>query len=142
MVEAQSVTPISIDELQVAEKSIIRCIQYEHFIKELRVLQNLKVTGEILDRQITRERNSHLKKTSSFYPYIDGDGIIRVGGRIDRAHTSVNIKHPMILPRKSHVTELVVGHYHQKINHYGPRDDPQRDSSERLLGDWWLVGCI
>ena len=50
---------------------------------------------------------------------MDHDGIIRVGGRIRRADTPVDLKHPVIIPRKGHLTELLIQHHQLKINYMG-----------------------
>ena len=63
-----------------------------------------------------------LRKTSLLYkldPFVDHDDIIRVGGCIRRAHTPVDLKHPVIIPRKEHLTELLIQHNHLKVNHMG-----------------------
>ena len=63
-----------------------------------------------------------VKKSSSVYqldPFLCKGCILRVGGRIRRAGIPETIKHPCIRPKKSHVTELVICHHHQKIAHQG-----------------------
>ena len=63
-----------------------------------------------------------MKKTSSLYrldPFPDKDGVLRVGGRIRNALVSYEIKHPVILPSKGHVTTLLVRYHHQRIRHQG-----------------------
>ena len=54
-------------------------------------------------------------------PFLDQDGLIRVGGRIRRANVSVDRKHPVIIPRTGHLTELLIRHHHLKVNHMGRR---------------------
>ena len=79
---------VTIPELQEAEKTIIRCLQYEHFHEELRILCDLNVTDGETNRGQARKRNQELRKTSSLYkldPFVDQDGLIRVGGCIRRA---------------------------------------------------------
>ncbi len=135
----QPLAPISVIELQSAEKSIVRIVQLEHFAEELQVLQKLKVTGEIVDRDVTRERNNDIIKTSSLYrldPYLDEEGVLCVGGRIDRANIPRDIKHPIILPRKSHVTELLVRRYHEKVNHMGRGIT----HNEIRQNGYWVIG--
>lgn len=49
-----------------------------------------------------------LKKGSQLYkldPFIDDNKIMRVGGRLRRANIDEDMKHPVILPKKSHVTQ-------------------------------------
>ena len=63
-----------------------------------------------------------MKKTSSLYrldAFIDGDGVLRVGGRIRNASIPYDVKHPVILPSKGHVTMLLVRHHHERISHQG-----------------------
>ena len=63
-----------------------------------------------------------MKKTSSLYrldPFLDEDGVLRVGGRIRNALVSYEIKHPVILPSRGHVTTLLVRYYHERIRHQG-----------------------
>ena len=52
-------------------------------------------------------------------PCIDQDGLIRVGVRIKRADVPGDVKHPVIIPRKGHFTELLIKHHHLKVNHMG-----------------------
>ena len=44
---------------------------------------------------------------------------MRVGGRIKHATVPRDVKFPIILPRSSHVTELIIRHYHEKVAHQG-----------------------
>lgn len=69
---------------------------------------------------VGRDKKNFLQKTSQLYkldPFMDEDGILRVGGRIRRANMDKNKKHPAILPRNSHMTELLLCHYHKRVQH-------------------------
>ena len=48
------------------------------------------------------------------------DGILRVGGRLERAMISFNAKYPIILPQHHHVTDLIIKHYHRQEGRMGP----------------------
>ena len=50
---------------------------------------------------------------------MDNNGILRVGGRIRRAFIPYDLKHPVILSSKCHVTTLLVRHRHERVNHQG-----------------------
>ena len=52
-------------------------------------------------------------------PYKDVSGIIRVGGRLQLANLTGQCIHPAILPQKSHFTNLLVKHYHERAHHQG-----------------------
>jgi hypothetical protein len=47
------------------------------------------------------------------------DGVLRVGGRLQRASICYNASHPVILPQKHPVTQLIINHYHQMEGHVG-----------------------
>ena len=48
---------------------------------------------------------------------MDHDGVTRVGDRISREDTPGDLKHPVIIPRKGHLTELLIQHHHLKVDH-------------------------
>ena len=73
------------------------------------------------DRQQAAKRKSQLKGTDLFRldPFTDEHGIYRVGGRLRCAQLEYAEKHPALLPKRHHVSELIVRHYHQKVYHQG-----------------------
>lgn len=70
-------------------------------------------------------------------PFIDENGILRVGGRIRYADLPFHEKHPLILPKKGHITELVIRHHHAKNHHQGRGITHARI---RLSGIWIING--
>lgn len=52
--------------------------------------------------------------------FLDKDGIVRCGGRLHNSNIKFNSKHPVLLPRKHHFTELVVKWAHKLVLHAGP----------------------
>jgi len=53
-------------------------------------------------------------------PFIDEDGLLRVGGRLQHSELQHDAKHPVILPHRSRLTELIIEHKHRKNLHTGP----------------------
>ena len=47
------------------------------------------------------------------------DGLLPVGGRLTRAHISSDAKHQIIIPKDSHVSNLIIDHYHKLSGHSG-----------------------
>ena len=112
----------NVDTLAQAEREIIRSVQHKHFEIEITTLRSLNVNGEFMDRGAAKERDTSLKKTSCIYPldlFLDAEGILRVEGRLRRANMPEDIKHPDILPRRSHVTELTIQDCHHATRHQG-----------------------
>ena len=52
-------------------------------------------------------------------PLIDEEGLLRVGGRLTRADLPYDTRHPMILPKKHHITRLIIADVHDRCRHAG-----------------------
>ena len=46
-------------------------------------------------------------------PFKDENGVIRVGGRVDKALVSYETRHPILLPNKHWISYLITRHIHQ-----------------------------
>lgn len=53
----------------------------------------------------------------SLNPYLDDNGILRKGGRLKHSTINANSKHPIIIPKESHIATLLLAHFHKKIFH-------------------------
>ena len=65
---------------------------------------------------------AEIKKSSQIYnldPYIDEDGIIRVGGRLDKSNLNNECKHLIVLPKGSPISKLIIAWRHKKTGHAG-----------------------
>ena len=49
----------------------------------------------------------------TFSPYKDSDGIVRIGGRVDKALVSYETRHPALLPREHWISLLITRQVHQ-----------------------------
>ena len=110
-----------VDEMRKAEQAILKSLQ-EVFPEEIKILKSLEVQNDDASREYANRRNLSMKKTSSLYrldPFLDKYGVLQVGGRIRNALVSYEIKHPVILPSKGHITALLVRYHHERISHQG-----------------------
>ena len=89
---------LTVKEITRATKEVVKVIQREAFPKEL-VRERLNCIGYA----------SPLRKLSPFLH----DGVICVGGRLNNASIPFSAKHPMILPSKHPVTDLIIKDYHE-----------------------------
>lgn len=96
------------EELDKAMLFWVRTIQQHEFFGEINALQEQKPIP----------RNSQIL---SLNPFIDADGLLRVGGRIHKAPTNYNLRHPVLLPRHSHLTKLIIDDIHMRHYHAGPQ---------------------
>lgn len=99
--------PISPDELQAATLGIIRFAQQDKFDKDLTCLRS----GTELPRK---------SKLRSLHPFIDKDGTLRVGGRLQNADLPYEMKHPVILPSDHRCTKVIMLDTHLANLHAGP----------------------
>ncbi|XP_071479632.1 uncharacterized protein [Diadema antillarum] len=108
---------LTLQEMQAAEAKIVGFAQSETFPCEIEGLQN---EGSIQTAS-KGERKTRVKRASPIYrldPELD-EGLLRVGGRLSRGSLPMNVKHPVILPKKSHVSKLILEHIHKMSGHSG-----------------------
>ncbi|XP_045453765.1 uncharacterized protein LOC123663070 [Melitaea cinxia] len=60
-------------------------------------------------------------KLVSLNPFIDSNGLLRVGGRLQNAELSDDMKHPILIPRNSHLAQLIIADAHERTLHGGPQ---------------------
>ena len=98
--------PLSASELEGAEAAILRDVQGRHFQIEIRALE----------AGVTEVKSSRLQHVT---PFLDSEGVLRVGGRLSGAPLAFSSKHPAILPADGQVSRLVITDAHQQVLHSG-----------------------
>lgn len=75
----------------------------------------LEESRKYLIKDAQRSLHSRLKKDDfkMLSPFIDDEGIIRVGGRMDKAIVSYETKHPALLPHDHKISRLITQEAHQ-----------------------------
>ena len=132
--------PLTVEDIREAEHEIIKHVQRVSFKEEVDTLKPRKADKDTPDPKVTKKQSKVLKGTSSVYrldPFLDDNGVMRVGGRIRKAACAEDVKHPVILPRKHHITELVVRHCHQQTQHQGRG----MTTNEIRTNGFWVLGC-
>ena len=98
---------ITVRDLRYAETKVIILAQEAYFSDDIKALS----------------KGEQLLRSNPLYnldPFVDADGLLKVGGRLRRcADLDANIKHPVILPPKSHLTQLLIKHCHELVKHAG-----------------------
>ncbi|XP_071483358.1 uncharacterized protein [Diadema antillarum] len=114
---------ITLDEMQFAEKKMLQHEQSKFY-------------GE--EKDALTETDGCVKKSSPIYkldPRIE-EGLIRVGGRLSRSALPLEAKHPVVLPKASHVSKLILREIHVKAGHSG------RNYMLSILHEkYWLPGA-
>ncbi|XP_018365332.1 PREDICTED: uncharacterized protein LOC108762706 [Trachymyrmex cornetzi] len=104
----QTSGPLTVKELGSAISAIVKVCQASEFSQELKDLHK-------------NNRVDIKSKLSTLHPFIDSSGTIRVGGRLRHAPIGYSQKHPIVLPQKHHLTELIIRDTHYKNLHAGPQ---------------------
>ena len=84
---------------------------------------NLQAQRDQFSNEIAALKNKKNVASSSslaaLTPFLDENGLIRVGGRLAYANISEEAKHPVILPKDHKVTALLIRHAHNNNMHMG-----------------------
>ena len=91
---------------QETENFIISLVQHDVYSDEIRCIRGYKPIP----------RGSPLQ---SLGPVMDMEGILRVGGRLNRLKLDDFQKNPVIIPGSHHIATLLVRHHHQLLSHQG-----------------------
>ena len=62
------------------------------------------------------------------------EGLLRVGGRLAYAQVGGNLKHPIILPYRHCITEMIIRHHHNMVGHMG-----QESALSSLRQEFWII---
>ncbi|XP_064462753.1 uncharacterized protein LOC135373586 [Ornithodoros turicata] len=116
--------PRTNEELSAAKKLVYRTVQGEMFSSEIRCIQN----------EHRLPRGSPLWKLN---PYMDEDGVMRIGGRLQNSTLDQDERHHVIMPRRHHITTLLVRHHHERVEHQGCHFT---EGALRAAG-LWIVGA-
>ena len=127
---------LTVEEVLSAEREILKAAQKVAFSREMEMLRPFQ---EGQDRSSSQQKKRAMKATSSLYrldPFFDHDGVLRVGGRIQRGNFTDDTKFPVILPRKGHVTSLIIKYFHEKVQHQGRG----MSLNEIRANGFWVIG--
>jgi hypothetical protein len=114
--------PLSVKEIRFSHNVIAKLVQQEAFPDEYNCLV----------------KNKPLPKSSPLIklnPFLDAESIIRVGGRLVNANIFYNKKFPIVIPKRHHITNLIVEREHLRQLHAGPQA-----TLAAIRESYWLLG--
>jgi len=82
----------------------------------VKMIQQISYTQEMKDLMEQQEVAS-TSSLKTLHPFIDQEGLLRVGGRLQQSPLLYQAIHQMILPSNHHVTKLVVSAEHIRLHH-------------------------
>ena len=75
----------------------------------------------VMSFKIDKGRLSLGSKLVHLDPLIDDEGILSVDGCLIQSSFLNGVIHPLIIHKESHMTSLIIRHYHEKRMHQGRR---------------------
>ena len=99
-------SPLTLNDLKRAKFTILAISQKQTYSQEIKLL---KLKELPLNHRL-----------DGLAPYLDSEGLMRVGGRLQKAGMAYETTHPIILSANSHITKLLVLHTHLLSLHAGP----------------------
>ena len=87
------------------------------------------------------ETNKCVKKSSNIYnldPYIDGNELLKVGGRLDQSTMDESFKQPFLIPKGRILARLIIKWCHEKVAHSGKGITMNQITSS---GFWICITC-
>ena len=101
---------LDISQILQVERSIIKLIQSKYFSEEM------KKTAYKYQIEAKIKRSSQIYNLDA---YIVENGIIRVGGRLDKSNLNNECKHPVVFPKGSPISKLIIAWCYKKTSHAG-----------------------
>ena len=90
--------------LQNAETEIITMCQARNFWKEIQAVN----------------AGNRVPSTNSIHqlnPFLNEDGVLRVGGKLVKSHLSHELKHPVLVLKYFIILQSIIRYYHEKTAH-------------------------
>ncbi|XP_061819927.1 uncharacterized protein [Nerophis lumbriciformis] len=115
-----------LEERKDAEVFIIKLVQREAFPEEIKKIRSQK--------ENSLHKHNRLIQLNAF---LDKSDVVRVGERLSQSALHHDVKHPAILPKESHVSALLVKHYHERVHHQGRG----MTTNELRANGIWILGC-
>ncbi|UYV60129.1 ASAP1 [Cordylochernes scorpioides] len=115
--------PLTTRELTKAIQVLVKSIQQVEFCTEIKLLKS--------NKQLPMSN-----KLTSLNPFLDTQGLLRVGGRLEYSYLNENQKLPLLLPKNHHITNLIIDDIHRKYLHAGPQL-----VLSILRKNYWILGA-
>ena len=109
------------EETDFALQALVRWTQHVFFADDI--------------KQLDQDRPCSMK-LRKLAPFLDKHGLLRVGGRLANAKMPYNEKYPLLLPKCSRLTALLIDHVHRTQSHPGPQT-----LQNILCQDYWILSA-
>ena len=103
---------------------MIKICQARHFWKKIKAVN-------------AGDRVSRASIIHQLDPFLDKDGVFRVGGRLLKSNLSHELKHPVFVHKYCNIPQLIIRYYHKKTAHSGRG----MTINENRNAGYWIINC-
>ncbi|XP_043502762.1 uncharacterized protein LOC122524512 [Polistes fuscatus] len=116
--------------------SWLTTLELRHSLNALiKMHQGMQFANDLISLKSQKSLQSN-SKLINLNPFIDQEGILRVGGRLRNSEIPFTQKHPIILYKHGQLTNNVIDYIHQKHFHSGCQ------LTASIIGDnYWIIGA-
>ena len=107
---------LSVENLKSAEKSIISYVQKVSLPKIIDALRSSKSTRQ---EKVMLRNTGSLGSIYKLKPFLDKEGMLRVGGRLENTPLAYESKHQLLLPHNHHISKFLIMEHHKSVDHFG-----------------------
>ena len=111
---------LTVENVELAEKVLVRFSQRQAYLEEIKALE---------------KGQTHVKMSSPLSrldPVLE-DGVLRVGGRLNKSAMPEEAKRPLILSKNQCVATLLLQHIHREVGHGG-----RNHTLSKLRQKFWI----
>ena len=98
---------LSSDEMKRVKFKVIQHIQHAAWSEDIKQLEN-------------KQQVQVSSSITQFNPFLDDDGLLRIGGRLQKSNLPSSIKHLIVLPKSSSLLKTFLEDFHREKHHPGP----------------------
>ena len=98
-----------------------RCpeISHDEAITALVLIVQREAFCPLIDLLLNGKALPEREKITELSPFIDGNSVLRVGGRLSNSTLHFDAKHPILVPQDHPLTARLVEHHHSRVAHQG-----------------------
>ena len=123
---------LDVEKIYNVEKMILRLVQEDAFGSDIKSIKK-----SCLNENNQQHASLQNKTLQELKPFIEENGIARVGGRLRNSFLDFELIHPFILPKTGSTSILIARDYHNTVAHGGRSATMQ----EIRRAGYWIINC-
>ncbi|KAF0721556.1 Integrase catalytic domain-containing protein, partial [Aphis craccivora] len=104
-----------------SEGPVVLCKRELDAATRVLIIESQRVHLSTLLSELSRGNRVSSKPLARLSPFIDSEGVIRVGGRLRHSFINYDCKHPVLIAKRSIFASMLCRRWHLATGHAGPR---------------------